>query len=107
MTATLSALAVAVQENVKIEDSQTVWEFLVAGGLIMIPLAICSVAVLTLTLERLLALKREKVVPGGLAEAIDRLRAGRLDEAGTLAEQLDAPGARILVAGIRRRGRRI
>ncbi len=87
--------------------SQTVWEFLSAGGYIMIPIGICSIAVLTLTMERWLHLRRERVVPSKIDEAIALLAAGKHDAASAVAQDLNAPAGRILAAGIRRRGRAI
>ncbi len=84
--------------------TQTVWEFLSAGGYIMIPIGLCSIAVLTLTMDRWLNLRSEHVVPEGIDDAISLLAAGDLDAASSAAQNLDAPAGRILAAGIRRKG---
>lgn len=91
----------------QIVATQTVWEFLLAGGYIMIPIGLCSVVVLTLTMERWLHLRSECVVPGKINSAIELLAAGDHEAASAAAEELNAPAGRILIAGISRRGREI
>ena len=87
--------------------TQTVWEFLSAGGFIMIPIGVCSVAVLGLSMERWFNLRRERVVPRQLDSAIELLASGDHEAASAVAHEMDAPAGRILMAGIRRRGRGI
>lgn len=84
-------------------SSQTVWEFLESGGYLMWPLALCSVLVLTLAMERFLALRRSRILPDGLEEAVGLLRDGDIDGSIARSEALAAPVGRILCAGIRRR----
>ena len=93
--------------NQQVVATQTVWEFLSAGGYIMIPIGLCSVAVLALSLERWFSLRRERVVPRQIDSAIELLAAGDHDAACAAAQELDAPAGRILMAGMRRRGRGI
>jgi biopolymer transport protein ExbB len=47
-------------------------EWFLRGGLAMWPLLVCSVAGLTIILERVWALQRKRVIPPMLAEAIER-----------------------------------
>ncbi len=83
---------------------QTFGEFLAAGGPVMIPIALCSVVVIGLALERYLSLTRARILPRSLDEAMDLVRSGHSQQALEVAESTKAPGARILVAGIRRQG---
>ena len=97
---TLLTLAVG-QESV--QTSQTVWRFLVSGGYIMIPLAVCSIAVLALSMDRYMRLTRQSILPNGIDDAIELLRKGEFAKALTASRDLDAPAGRILAAGIQRR----
>ncbi len=83
---------------------QTFGEFLAAGGPVMIPIALCSVVVIGLALERYMSLTRARILPRSLDEAMDLVRSGHSQQALEVAESTKAPGARILVAGIRRQG---
>ena len=75
---------------------------LVKGGLVMIPLALCSVLALAVVIERAVAWLRL----GGTTEA-DRVLAlagnGEWDEAARVAQRSRSPVARVLAAGIAHR----
>ncbi|MFW5883290.1 MAG: MotA/TolQ/ExbB proton channel family protein [Verrucomicrobiota bacterium] len=47
-------------------------ELLIKGGPVMIPLAVCSVIAVTLTLERFLSLSRGRVIPDDFIEDLER-----------------------------------
>ena len=81
---------------------RTVWEWLAAGGPVMLPLAVCSVVAVALVMERLLRLRKDSVLPTSVDEAIDLAQRGERPRALQLATQIDAPAARILAAGLRR-----
>lgn len=84
---------------------QSVWDFLASGGPIMIPIGLCSVVALAFALERYLRLTRRQVLPASVDPVLALVAEGRLQEARVAAEQIDAPAARVLVAGLRRVGR--
>jgi len=75
---------------------------LAKGGIVMIPLALCSVLALAVVIERACRWLRL----GGLAEA-DRVLAaaasGEWDEAARVGEAARSPVARVLAAGLRHR----
>ena len=80
------------------------WELLKKGGYTMIPLGVCSVVALAVTLERLLALRRRKALPDDLVAASERYwRRGDLTAAADVCERFDAPLARVLRAALARR----
>lgn len=81
---------------------QTVWEYLSAGGPVMVPLGICSVVLVALMVERWLRLRAEYVCPSALQEPLAMAVRGERARAVELAAEIDAPAARILVAGLRR-----
>jgi biopolymer transport protein ExbB len=75
-SATILAQSVAGQaagpaDNATVQV-QSVWDFMVKGGPIMIPIALCSLAALAVIIERLFSLRRNKVIPPGL---VDKVRA--------------------------------
>src|SRR5262245_37326101 len=78
------------------------FDVLARGGLVMIPLGLCSVLALAVTLERALRWVRL----GGASEA-DRVLAlagrGEWEEATRAGEQSTSPVARVLAAGLRHR----
>ena len=51
-----------VAEAVKV---QSIWDFVVKGGPMMIPLGLCSLVALTVIIERLVSLRRRNVTPPG------------------------------------------
>lgn len=80
-------------------------EYLVAGGPIMIPIGLASIVALAAFLERLWALRQQRVVPRGfLVEVVELTRQGRTDEARALCKKRDAAVSRILEVALDNRG---
>jgi biopolymer transport protein ExbB len=79
----------------------TIGEFFAAGGFLMWPILGCSVIVLGLAIERYLSMRLARLLPRPVLDA-----ARRLQEGGSAPElaAATAPGARVLAAGLRRRG---
>lgn len=74
-------------------------EVLMAGGPVMVPIALCSVIALATFLERLWALRRSRIVPAALAVEVGELvKQGRVDDALTKCRATDASVARVLEA---------
>ena len=86
------------------DGSQTIWEFLQSGGFLMFPIGLCSVFMLAFAIERYAALRPSKIVPPDLDEALQAIEAGKLDQAGTRIAEDRSPAAKVLLAGLRRRG---
>ncbi len=81
---------------------QTVWQWLVAGGPVMVPLGLCSVVAVALVMERYLRLRQDAMLPPAVEEAIEAAQRGDRARALQLAAAIEAPAARILAAGLRR-----
>ena len=80
------------------------WDLLRKGGYTMIPLGLCSVVALMVTLERLISLRRKKVLPDALVKASERYwRGGDFEGAAGVCQRFDSPLARVLLAGLARR----
>jgi len=78
------------------------------GGWLMIPLAVCSLIVFALSLERLIALRRGRVIPRPFVRRFTEcVEDGQLsyDEATELCEAFDCPVAEVFRAALRRWGR--
>lgn len=72
-------------------------DYLVAGGPVMIPIALCSVVALAVFLERLWVLRRARIVPRPLyVQATELARQARFEDAITLCRSADVALARVL-----------
>ena len=86
----------------------SVWDFVVKGGLMMIPIAICSLVIVTVSVERSIVLRKKQVIPDGFGAGLEPLLAKGVDgkqEAITYCERSDSPVGRILLGGVERVGR--
>ena len=78
------------------------------GGWLMIPLGVCSLIVLALSLERTIALRRGRVIPRPFVRRFTEcVEDGQLsyEEATELCEAFDCPVAEVFQAAVRRWGR--
>lgn len=82
----------------------TVGEFFAAGGLLMWPILGCSVVVVGLAFERYASLRQGRVLPQVVVDAVEQVRQGRADVIAAGIGEAQAPAARVLAAGLRRRG---
>jgi biopolymer transport protein ExbB len=79
-----------------------------SGGWLMLPLGICSLVVLTLSMERLIALRRSRVIPKPFVRRFTEcVEDGVLsyDEATELCKEFDCPVSEVFRAALRRWGR--
>ena len=83
------------------------YDFVVKGGVLMIPIALCSIIALAIFLERLWSLRRSRVIPRDfLIEIEDLIRREKIPEAITRCRKDNSSMANIIVAGIRNFGKR-
>lgn len=79
-----------------------------SGGPLMIPLGVCSVVLLVFVFERLISLRRSRVIPGPLVTRIlEQIRDRQLDreQAVALCEDNPYPVCEVLGEGLRKWGR--
>lgn len=79
-----------------------------AGGWLMVPLGICSLVVFSLTLERLVALRRGRVIPRPFVRRFTEcVEDGQLsfEEAQQICEEFNCPVAEVFQAAVKRWGR--
>ena len=86
----------------------SVWDFVMKGGWMMVPIGICSLVVVAVSVERAIVLRRKDVVPDdferGLMPTLDGgLRTKRDAEA--YCEKSGTPVSRTVLAGVERIGR--
>jgi biopolymer transport protein ExbB len=82
----------------------TIGEFFAAGGLLMWPILGCSVVVVGLAIERYASLRRARVLPQVVEDAVEQIVQGRANVVADGIAEANAPAARVLAAGLRRRG---
>jgi biopolymer transport protein ExbB len=82
----------------------TLGEFFTAGGVLMWPILGCSVVVTGLAFERWASLRRRRVLPQVVEDAVEQCVQGRADVIAAGIGEAAAPAARVLAAGLRRRG---
>jgi len=83
---------------------QSIWDFLMKGGPVIVPIAVCSLAALTVVVERLLVLQRKRVIP---PDFLPGVRAAFAEGGGAATDYCAAhpsPLANIFHAGLKRRG---
>lgn len=86
---------------------QTLWDFLSSGAPVMIPIAICSMLALALSFERWRGVRRSRVLSSKIDEIEAAMNKGDFDAAIQACEADESSMARILRAGLRRRGHAI
>ena len=87
---------------------KSIWDFVVKGGPVMIPIGICSLVALTVIIERLLSLRRVRIIPPDFRPALTGLLddggADRRGKALDYCQKHGTPIAAIFGAGIKRLG---
>jgi biopolymer transport protein ExbB len=82
-----------------------VFEFLLRGGPVMIPIGLASIIALAVFVERLWFLRTSRVLPrGAQVEILEVSRQGRWSDAITLCRKSDSPMSRVLEVGFLHQG---
>jgi len=88
----------------------SIWDFLLKGGIMMVPIGICSLVVVAVTLERSMVLRRKRIVPGGFIDGFERTLTSSTDpkrDGESYCESDGSPIAKIVEAGMSQFGRPI
>lgn len=81
------------------------FDTLAKGGIVMIPIIVCSVVVLTIVFERFWMLRRRRLFPPGVFDQVEELvRKGRVDEAMSFCRRHDTPMTRLILTALRNAG---
>lgn len=82
------------------------FEIVKSGGIMMVPIILCSIIAAAIILERLWTLQKGRVVPPELTEKVWRwIESGHLQDKHILALRQNSPLGRILAAGLANRHR--
>ena len=95
----------AVSDAVKV---QSIWDFVVKGGPVMVPIGVCSLVALTVVIERLVSLRRGRIIPRDFQPTLtgllgDRGEGGR-QKSLEYCQKHGTPIAAIFAAGIKKLG---
>ena len=88
--------------------SKRLFDVLRSGGVLMIPIAICSFILVVFIFERFISLRKARIIPGPFSTRfLDQLENGDLDRTSALAlcEKNNSPIAMVFAAGIQKWGR--
>lgn len=100
-------LTTAVDTSAKQEDI-SLWYLLIQGGVLMIPLLICSVLMVYVFAERLMAINRASSFdPTFMSRIREHVTEGNLHAAKSLAKNTQGPIARMIDKGLNRIGKPI
>jgi biopolymer transport protein ExbB len=82
------------------------FEIVVAGGIVMVPIILCSILAVAITLERLWTLREQRVVPAELTDKVWQWVENRaLSDKQVMALQQHSPLGSVLAAGLAARHR--
>lgn len=84
---------------------QSVWDFVVKGGPMMIPIILCSLFALGVFVERVVSLRKSTVIPDDFFDSLNRIMRDRKQtnaEALAYCNKAETPLGEILAAGIKR-----
>jgi biopolymer transport protein ExbB len=97
----------AARQAAEAVQVQSVWDFIVKGGPVMIPIILCSLVAMAVVAERLINLRRRNVIPAsflpGLTQSLGVNGEGQR-KALEYCRNNDSPVARVFAAGIKRLG---
>lgn len=86
-------------------DSVNLFDLLLKGGYVMIPLLLLSAAAIAIFVERILTIKKSAKTPTGLLNQVKSLVSdGKIDQARMMCSQNETPIAKMLEKGISRIG---
>ncbi|TWU01666.1 MotA/TolQ/ExbB proton channel family protein [Neorhodopirellula pilleata] len=113
-TANQFSIPAAPEETPAAEPESSSWQMpafiskITEGGWLMVPLAICSLIVLGLSIERMIALRRSRVIPKPFVRRFTEcVEDGQLsyEEATSICDEFDCPVAEVFHSAVRRWGR--
>ncbi len=86
------------------ESIHVVWEFLVKGGITMIPLGLCSLIGLAVVIEKLYSLREKKIITPEIVSVVENIESEEdLGMAQSICEKNEGPFANILLSVLKNR----
>lgn len=105
LAAVLGQAASAGPDSVRVNS---VWDFVVKGGPLMVPIGICSLVAITVIVERVVSLRRRLIIPPGFMDGVRSILTSRTpdrtEKALSFCRASGTPLATILSAGIKKLG---
>lgn len=103
----------AAQTTPLLDEDETIptrnlWQIIVNGGPLMVPIGLCSLVLVAFVLERLISLRRSRVIPRPfVTRFLGQLHAGELDRAQALqiCEENGSPVSEVFAGAVRKWGR--
>jgi biopolymer transport protein ExbB len=93
-----------IETTQAVQKADSLFALLFKGGIVMIPLALCSVMAVTISLERFISLGRRSIIPAGLDDELDKIFSDRgnskMSKARSLCEEHPSPLADIYTTAI-------
>lgn len=91
------------EQAIEHKTPKTIWDMAIAGGAFMIPIGIASMIGVAIVIERLVALRRRNVVPGGFLDGLaGAFAAGGRSTALDYCASNGSPIARVCAAGVKK-----
>lgn len=90
-------------DSPSIAPASSMWDLVLKGGWIMIPIGACSLLALTIVVERVLMLRKGRILPPTLVSSLTTLRDNPHEAAKRCAADA-SPAAMVLAAAIKSRG---
>lgn len=88
--------------------TRDLWDIIQDGGVLMIPLGVCSLLLMALVFERTISLRRGRIIPKPFVRRfLEQIREGELDRDSALAlcEENGSPVATVFAGAVRKWGR--
>ncbi len=105
-TAPLGPETALQQTSTTTASEMTLFDLILAGGPVMIPIMICSIIAVYIIVERLIAINKQSKDPSNFMNNIrDYISTGNIDAAKALCKNTNNPVARMLEKGISRLGK--
>jgi biopolymer transport protein ExbB len=108
MTAAGAAAAggqAAIESTANTAEIETLWDLVVKGGVLMIPIGLCSLIALTVFVERAISLRRRRIIPAGFLDGLRQQFESNADDPGRAIEYCandGSPVANVFAAGLKR-----
>ncbi len=103
----LSAQPTGVADAASAMQVQSIWDFIVKGGLMMIPIGVCSLVAVAVIVERFVSLSRSNVIPPRFQRGLKKLLAEHPGDRAMALEYCKrhpSPVSNVFAAGIKRLG---
>lgn len=98
--------ATTVTSVVKPEETLSLWNLLMEGGILMIPLLLCSVIAVYIFVERLIAIRKAgKTTSDFMSRIKEKLAEGNITGAQNVAKSFDGAVPNVILKGLKRIGK--